>query len=203
VGGDLLGEELLAGPGDVVLPGARFVHVAVGRQPPDGLADPRWWVLAGLAERRAVESVLDFYVSPENRQRDAGVIEEKILSQAGSCIKRRKIRDKQKEGSTVSVRLRAFVALPKLALELEKAGAVRPEGVAGTPSLSVFIHNGGRGQSPTSEAEGLGAMAVAAWLATREAKLRAVLLPSLLTFDQRRAHYPSGNYCVLPPRRTA
>ena len=84
-------------------------------------------------------------------------------------------------------------------IDVMRRAAGGPEGVANTASLALFIHNGGVGHSPTAEAEGLGAMALASFLAARDEALAA----SLLTFDQRRGRFPTGCYNVLPARRPA
>jgi hypothetical protein len=59
----------------------------------------------------------------------------------------------------------------------------RSPGVARGGRLAVYLNNGGKGEKASVEEHGLGAMALAAWLAKREARGRPV--PSLLTLRER------------------
>lgn len=70
-----------------------------------------------------------------------------------------------------------------------------PQGVANTPSLSLFVANRGDGSTATDEEQGLGAMALAAALAERESA--GAQVPELLTLRERRARHPLGGYSVL------
>ena len=56
-------------------------------------------------------------------------------------------------------------------------------GVARAGSLAVYVRNGGKGETATDEEQGLGAIALAALLAHREADGRPV--PRLLTLRER------------------
>jgi hypothetical protein len=69
-----------------------------------------------------------------------------------------------------------------------------PLGVGNTPSLSVFVHNRGSGSTATDEEHGLGAMALAAALAQREAE--GAVVPALLTQRQRAARFPMAVFEV-------
>lgn len=69
-----------------------------------------------------------------------------------------------------------------------------PQGVANTRGFSVFLANNGRGQSTTSEEQGLGAMALGAWISRHEGRASA---PSLLTLRQRAARFPGAGFGVL------
>jgi hypothetical protein len=69
-----------------------------------------------------------------------------------------------------------------------------PQGVANTETLSLFLSNRGDGSTATDEEQGLGAMALAAALARREAQARP---PELLTMRERREQHPLGGYSVL------
>jgi len=55
-------------------------------------------------------------------------------------------------------------------------------------SYDVFLRNGGGGRTPTNEAQGLGAMALAARIAARETAGRPI--PQLATIVERWAHDP-------------
>jgi hypothetical protein len=56
-------------------------------------------------------------------------------------------------------------------------------GIAKAGSLDVFLNNRGSGKTPSVEQHGLGAMALARWLAQRESSGHPV--PDLLTLPQR------------------
>ncbi len=70
-----------------------------------------------------------------------------------------------------------------------------PSGVACTASLSLFVSNRGDGATATDEEQGLGAMALAAALAEREAA--GARVPALSTHSERRQRHPLGSYSVL------
>lgn len=79
-------------------------------------------------------------------------------------------------------------------VDVLRRDASGPAGVGNTPSLSVFVVNRGDGALATAEEHGLGAMALATVLAEREA--RGASAPALLTFAERVAQHPGGNYAV-------
>jgi hypothetical protein len=60
---------------------------------------------------------------------------------------------------------------------------MRSPGVARGGQLAVYLNNGGKGAKASEEEHGLGAMALAGWLARRESAGRPV--PALLTLTQR------------------
>lgn len=97
------------------------------------------------AMRKAVDGLIEFYVAPEARARELAAIEERVLAKAGRFVKRKKIVARGKGAEQVALRLRAFVALPKLAKELDALGAVRPEGVAGSPKIVLSLRERGPG----------------------------------------------------------
>jgi hypothetical protein len=59
----------------------------------------------------------------------------------------------------------------------------RTPGVARGGRLAVYLNNGGTGITASNETHGLGAMALAHWLARRES--RGCTVPALLTLRQR------------------
>jgi hypothetical protein len=67
-------------------------------------------------------------------------------------------------------------------------------GVGNTRALSTFLVNQGDGALRTHEEHGLGAMALAQLLATREAE--GANVPSLLTLEERLCRFPSGSFRV-------
>jgi hypothetical protein len=69
-----------------------------------------------------------------------------------------------------------------------------PAGVANTERLSLFVANHGDGRTATDEEQGLGAMALAEHLRSREAAGWSA--PSLLTLDERATQYPEGAFGV-------
>lgn len=74
-----------------------------------------------------------------------------------------------------------------------ETGLVATRGIANTPSLSLFLVNGGDGRTLSREEHGLGAMALGARLTHREQLGAAV--PRLLTLRERNAAFlkdPSG-----------
>lgn len=70
-----------------------------------------------------------------------------------------------------------------------------PQGVGNTNSLSLFVANTGDGTQRTDENQGLGAMALASYLAKRDGS--ATRVGSLLTLTQRHQQHPNGSYSVL------
>lgn len=68
-----------------------------------------------------------------------------------------------------------------------------PPGVANTRHLSLYVHNRGDGSTQTDEAEGLGAMRLAAILAEHEGDQP---VPDLLTLSQRTERFPGGSFNV-------
>lgn len=71
----------------------------------------------------------------------------------------------------------------------------RSAAVGASPSLAVYVVNGGGGTQRTHEDHGLAAMALAAHLAEREQAGASV--PKLLTHAQRTARHPRGVFNVL------
>jgi hypothetical protein len=69
-----------------------------------------------------------------------------------------------------------------------------PQGVANTRGFSLFLSNNGHGDSATTEEQGLGAMALGAWLSRHESRAAA---PSLLTLRQRTSRFPGAGFGVL------
>ncbi len=67
----------------------------------------------------------------------------------------------------------------------------RRGGLRDTRKYSLFLANRGDGRTDTLEMHGLGLMAIAAWLDANDPSL-----PDLLTFEQRAAAHPSGNFLV-------
>jgi hypothetical protein len=71
-------------------------------------------------------------------------------------------------------------------------------GIARAGSLDVFLVNGGDGKTPTHEARGLGAMALATLLAARERA--GAPLPELATIAERWDRHPPAVDVSLPRR---
>lgn len=71
----------------------------------------------------------------------------------------------------------------------------RAAAVGESPSLAVYVVNGGAGARRTHEDHGLAAMALAAYLAEREAS--GARVPELLTLTERTERYPNGIFNVL------
>jgi hypothetical protein len=80
-------------------------------------------------------------------------------------------------------------------IDVLRRDADGPLGVGNTPSLSLFLANRGDGARPTDEDQGLGAMALADWLSSRERA--GAQVPALLTMRERQARFPQGSYSVL------
>lgn len=76
-----------------------------------------------------------------------------------------------------------------------------PAGIGNTETLSLYLSNQGRGQAPTDEEHGLGAMALAAFFAAQEEA--GLVPPKLLTLDQRNQRHPQGVFSVLSARTSA
>jgi len=70
-----------------------------------------------------------------------------------------------------------------------------PQPVAQTPSLALFLSNQGDGNRGTAEEQGLGAMALAGYLSSREAA--GVPVPELLTLRERSEHHARSVFCVV------
>ncbi len=68
-------------------------------------------------------------------------------------------------------------------------------GVGESPSLAVYVANGGAGAQPTHEDHGLAAMALASYLTERERAGAPV--PELLTHAQRTSRHRRGVFSVL------
>jgi hypothetical protein len=64
-------------------------------------------------------------------------------------------------------------------------------GIAETRHYGLYLANGGRGRTPTREAHGLGVLALAALLRTREDR---VPRPELLTLRDRLGSFPEGTF---------
>ena len=75
----------------------------------------------------------------------------------------------------------------------DSAGA--PPAIANTPTLSVFLLNGGDGSTATMEHQGLGAMALAAALTERESS--GARAPQLLSLRERTSRFPRVVYEVV------
>ncbi len=69
-----------------------------------------------------------------------------------------------------------------------------PRAVADTERLSLYVQNQGHGATATDEEQGLGVMALASVLRTREAEGAAI--PELLTLRERMARHPEGAFGV-------
>jgi hypothetical protein len=77
-------------------------------------------------------------------------------------------------------------------LDVLKRDDKGPSPVGQTPSLAVFVSNQGDGKRPTDEIQGLGALALAAALAEREAA--GAKAPALLSLRERSKKFPQGFY---------
>ena len=64
--------------------------------------------------------------------------------------------------------------------------------VAGAPGLAVFVSNGGDGDTPTDEEQGLSALALGRVLQRRLRE--GARVPAMLTLAERERHYPEAPY---------
>jgi len=102
------------------------------------------------AERRAVEDVLELFISSATRTASSAVLEEKVLSSPRVYVRKYQLLpssglSRDSDAGVTQVRLLALIAADKLRKDLCGLGLVRSEGVYGTPRLLISLKETGSG----------------------------------------------------------